>query len=132
MLRPLLVLALLIVLPMLVLIVPTAHIWMPAARVYNAAHVLSPEAAQASTFINTGEAYLTCQQLVRQRLSAQPPVTFPGISDVTMFKKDDYLTVIGQVDAQTRFGEPTRTPYTCNVRPTPGGQWQLVSLYLSK
>jgi hypothetical protein len=48
-----------------------------------------------------------------------------------MFKQDDYLTVLGQVDAQSSLGEPTRTPYTCNVRPTPGGQWQLVSLYLS-
>jgi hypothetical protein len=130
--RPRLLLVLLLLLAMLVLIVPTAGLWMPAERVYNAAHVLAPEAAQASTFINTGEAYVMCQYFVRQRVRTQAPVKFPSLSDVTMFKKADYLTVIGQVDAQNRLGEPTHTPYTCNVRPTPGGQWQLVSLYLSK
>jgi hypothetical protein len=49
-----------------------------------------------------------------------------------MFKKADYLTVIGYVDAQKRLGELARTRYTCNVRPAPDGQWQLVSLNLSQ
>jgi hypothetical protein len=94
--------------------------------------MLAPEAAQASTFITTGEACEMCQFFVRQGLRTQVPVKFPGISDVTMFKKDDYLTVIGQVDPQDSFGGLTRTPYTWNLSPTPGGQWRLVSLYLSK
>jgi hypothetical protein len=105
---------------------------MPAGQVRNAAHILAPEAARAATFLNTTDAYVMCQYFVRQRLRTQAPVKFPSLSDVTMFKKDDYLTVIGHVAAQNRFGDPTRTPYTCNVRPAPGGLWQLVSLYLDK
>jgi hypothetical protein len=40
-----------LLLSMLVLIVPTVGIWLSAGRVYNAAHVLAPEVAQVSTFI---------------------------------------------------------------------------------
>src|SRR5215207_5396840 len=132
MFRSLLWLALLLALPIMVLIVPTADIWRPAARVYNAAHVLATEAALASTFVNTGEAYLMCQQFVRRRLGTQTSVKFPSRPDVTMFKKDDYLTVLGYVDAQDAAGAQIRTSYTCYVRPAPGGQWRLVSLHLSQ
>jgi hypothetical protein len=100
--------------------------------VYNAAHVLAPDAAQASTFLNTTDAYVMCQYFVRQRLRTQAPVKFPSLSDVAMFKTADYLAVVGHVDAPNRFGNPTRTRYTCNVRPAPDGQWQLVSLNLSQ
>jgi hypothetical protein len=129
MVHRLLVLALL-VLPILVLLVPTANIWMPKASVYNAAHVFAPEVARASTFVNTTDAYVMCQHFVRQRLRTQTPVRFPGINDVTMFTRANYLTVIGHVDAQRGFGAPTRRSYTCNVRPAPSGQWRLVSLHL--
>src|SRR5215213_5320684 len=132
MFRPPFLLPLLFLLAPLVLIVPTAHLWMPGAQVHNAAHIVAPEAALASTFIYTNEAYLMCQQFVRQRLGAQTSAKLPSLRDVSMFKPADYLTVTGYVDVQKSLGEPTRSRYTCNVKPAPGEQWQLVSLHLPR
>ena len=126
MVRPPLLLALLI------LIVPIAGIWMLMVRPHNADHVLPTEPASASTFINVGEAYLMCQQFVRNRLQTSSPVAFPRLSEVKTFKEGEHLAVVGYVDSQDGFGVQIRTPYTCNVKPAPGDQWQLVSLHLSQ
>jgi hypothetical protein len=132
MFRPLPLLATLLVLASLVLIVPIVGLWRIEGRVHNAAQLLAPQPAEASTFINITDAQVMCQHFVGNRLQTGEPLKFPPLSEVETVKVDQYLAVTGYVDAPNDLGEPTRTPYTCNVKPAPGGQWRLVSLDLSQ
>jgi hypothetical protein len=132
MFRPLPLLAMLLVLAVLVLIVPIMGIWMGDKRVHNVDRFIAPKPAEASTFINIGDAYVMCQYFVRNDLKTGAPLKFPRLSEVETVKQGELLAVAGYVDAQDELGAQIRTPYTCYVRPAPGNQWKLVSLHLSQ
>jgi hypothetical protein len=75
-----------------------------------------------------GSAASACEDLVADRLRAPATADFPGTSAYTITGSGDTYTVAGYVDAENGFGAFIRSDWTCTVRATGNGRFELQSL----
>ena len=75
------------------------------------------------------EAYVMCENFVKDRLRSPASAEFPGSREATIqpVSEGDY-EVSAYVDSQNGFGAMIRTRFTCTVKPLPNDKWRLVDL----
>ncbi len=80
---------------------------------------------QGSTTPSAGgepDAYLACQDLVRQLLPAPEAARFPDVSDASIAERGQEWDVQADVEVADGAGAIERTPWLCTVRER-GGTW---------
>lgn len=83
------------------------------------------------------EAYVSCQEFVKERLKAPSQATFPGWDasnegPVKITADGDTYEVKSYVDAPNSFGAKLRSSFTCKVERTGDKKWRLVDLQMSQ
>jgi hypothetical protein len=77
------------------------------------------------------EAFLICKQFVTKALRAPATAQFPSSSEAVINEvSGNEFEVRSHVDSQNGFGAMIRGTFTCTVKPTEGGRWQLVELVM--
>lgn len=74
------------------------------------------------------EAFVMCQQFVRDRLKAPASAGFPLSYEATITGGPTLWTVRSHVDSENSFGAQIRTRFTCSVNYEGGDRWELRNL----
>jgi len=82
-----------------------------------------------STTVSDYEIVKACQRLIEPNLKAPKSAEFPSTSEASIDRiASNLFDVVSYVDAQNSFGAMIRTFYTCKVRRSYGGSWELIDL----
>jgi hypothetical protein len=79
--------------------------------------------------VDSTDAWVTCQQFVRDSLKSPTSARFASTLDSTITNSGDgTYTVASYVDARNSFGVALREQYTCTVHYAGHGKWSLLRL----